>query len=294
MDASSPLIITGMHRSGTSLLAGFFHRSGIHLGDELMGAKPSNPYGHFEDVEILEFHTAILQRDFGHSLWVPMPRKAWVLPALTAADRARAEALVAHRKGKARAWGWKEPRTCLFLDLWHELLPNAHFLFVVRHPRLVLDSLGRRNNTRAYHIWLHNRFLRAWLLYNRECLRFHLENPRRCVFVYLEEMLQSPQALIAYLSQWLRMPLDLQVFQSLYDPEVLADRPAQIRLVSPILYRRCLALYRQMPGTGPHAALGTGSHARSFAPSRRRLKTGPGPESAQRAGATGPGGEEIP
>lgn len=252
MDSSSPLIITGMHRSGTSLLAGFFHRSGIHLGDVLLGASPTNPSGHFEDVEILEFHRAILQREFGHTMWAPKP------PQLTSADRSEAEALVAQRMSKAGAWGWKEPRTCLFLDLWDELLPAANYLFVIRHPRLVLDSLGRRNNTRFYHFWVHNRFVRAWIVYNAECLRFYQEHPGRCVLVQLEELLQSPRAAIAHWSRWLGVSLDVEVFQSLYDPAVLADRPAQIRLASPVLYRASLSLYRQMVGARSGSAFETG------------------------------------
>lgn len=246
MDRSSParepnpLIITGMHRSGTSLLAGFFHSSGIWLGDQLLGARPSNPFGHFEDVEILEFHKGVLQREFGHTMWAPEP------PRLTASDRAKAEALIADRTAVWRDWGWKEPRTCLFLDLWAELLPGARFLFVVRHPRLVLDSLGRRNKTRFYHSRIHNQFLRSWLVYNRECYRLSQESPARSAVVSLEGLVQSPGVAVARLSQWLGLSLDEGLLRQLYDARVLANRPAQLRLASPFLYRNCLAVYARL------------------------------------------------
>ncbi len=289
-DASSlgrevwPLIITGMHRSGTSLMAGFFHRSGINLGDELMGARPSNPYGHFEDVGILEFHRSVLQRAFGHTLWVPGP------PRPTVEERAKAEALVTARSNKGQAWGWKEPRTCLFLDLWSDLLPSAHFVFVIRHPRLVLDSLGRRNKTRFYHFWAHNRFLRGWQVYNAECLRFYQEKPSRCLLVCLESIVQAPKLVVDHLSLWLGVPLSVQVFQELYDPKVLAERPVQMRLASPWLYQSCMSLYRRMSQAGqcPGANRSAGTLV-EWGPGadERRRPTGTG-----RTAAKGQGGQE--
>jgi hypothetical protein len=143
---------------------------------------------------------------------------------------------------------------------------------VIRHPRLVLDSLGRRNNTRFYHFWVHKRFLQAWQVYNWQCLRFHCDNPGRSTLVMLEDMLQGPQAVVADLAEWLGLSLDAGAFQDLYDPRILAGRPAQVRLASPLLYRRCLSLYRRM----------------------RRLISGRRPERSGRAETTGQGGDENP
>ncbi len=239
MNNETPLIITGMHRSGTSLVAGFIHRSGIDLGSELVGAKKSNPFGHFEDMDILEFQRSVLLREFGHQMWVPQP------PRLGEADKARAMELVSARQNKPY-WGWKEPRTSLFLDFWDELLPDARYLFIVRHPLLVLDSLSRRNNTRVYHFWKHNTFLRAWLVYNQECLRFYQAQRARCTLVTLERVLQAPDAFVDLLSQRLTFEFDVQVFRALYDSTALTDKKSQRLPVSPRLYSKSLALYDQI------------------------------------------------
>ena len=55
-----PLLILGMHRSGTSLLAALLEDWGVHIGETLVGADVGNPRGHFEDRDILDFHTRAL------------------------------------------------------------------------------------------------------------------------------------------------------------------------------------------------------------------------------------------
>jgi hypothetical protein len=38
-----PLIILGMHRSGTSLFASWLDKCGINMGDKMLGAGVGNP-----------------------------------------------------------------------------------------------------------------------------------------------------------------------------------------------------------------------------------------------------------
>lgn len=57
-----------------------------------------------------------------------------------------ARELLAVRVRSGVAWGWKEPRTTLFLDFWQERLPDARHLFVFQRPWEVVDSLFRRGD----------------------------------------------------------------------------------------------------------------------------------------------------
>ena len=50
------LIISGMHRSGTSLIAGMLAQAGVDLGDRLVPAARDNPLGFFEDADFVAFH----------------------------------------------------------------------------------------------------------------------------------------------------------------------------------------------------------------------------------------------
>jgi hypothetical protein len=239
----APLIITGMHRSGTSLIASFVHHSGIDLGNDLLGPRKSNPYGHFEDKEILDFHRDILVREFGHSMWVPGP------PEVTEEDRQRTTQLIAARRHKPR-WGWKEPRTSLFLDVWNRLLPDARFLFVVRHPLQVLDSLSRRTKSKFYQFRKHNKFLRAWMTYNHECASFYHRHHDRSVLVDIELVISDPATFVETLSQLLSFDFSTKTFRRLYEPGALTRKTTHTLLASPELRSASLSFYQQLTSQG--------------------------------------------
>ena len=59
--ARTAIIITGMHRSGTSLTASLLQSAGVKIGDRLMGKGTGNSQGHFEDLDFVEFHQQVLE-----------------------------------------------------------------------------------------------------------------------------------------------------------------------------------------------------------------------------------------
>jgi hypothetical protein len=54
------ILLLGMHRSGTSALAGMLHSGGIKLGDDFIQPLPENPKGFFEDLKIQNINKQIL------------------------------------------------------------------------------------------------------------------------------------------------------------------------------------------------------------------------------------------
>ena len=54
------VIILGMHRSGTSMIAGILECLGVNLGENQLGKQWFNPLGHFEDVDFLSLNKDIL------------------------------------------------------------------------------------------------------------------------------------------------------------------------------------------------------------------------------------------
>ena len=143
-----PLLVLGMHRSGTSYLARLVQSMGVFIGDELVGPQEGNPRGHFEAVSVLEFHQHLIasrlgpeRRAFDDGMLV---QEAFG-PTFTGDERRAAESLAASLR-RPGPWGWKEPRTCLFLDLWKSVLPDARAVIVYRHPLEVQQSLLRRRH----------------------------------------------------------------------------------------------------------------------------------------------------
>lgn len=184
-----------MHRSGTSLVAGFLHESGIDMGNRLIGASHGNVYGHFEDADFVDFHSAILERE-QWDMW-----RAKELPSTRPQDAEKAKRLLRERNSKP-LWGWKDPRTCLFLAFWNDLCLRARFLMVVRSPTEVVDSLRRRDGGEDDY-WLSNTLrLHAWLLHTRACLRFKLSHPNNAAVVILDRVLADPAAFSRFLTEW--------------------------------------------------------------------------------------------
>ena len=63
MTRPETFIITGMHRSGTSLVARFLHLSGVDMGKEWIDPNEDNPLGYFEDADFVSLHQRILARN---------------------------------------------------------------------------------------------------------------------------------------------------------------------------------------------------------------------------------------
>jgi hypothetical protein len=74
--ANRPLVICGMHRSGTSLTASLFGGAGVNLGDRLVGPNVGNSLGHFEDVSFLEFHMRVLRGEISQLIADPAAARA--------------------------------------------------------------------------------------------------------------------------------------------------------------------------------------------------------------------------
>ncbi|MGC9502968.1 glycosyltransferase [Baaleninema sp.] len=221
------LIVTGMHRSGTSLMASLIQKVGVHIGDELLEADDRNRHGYFEDREFLEFQRSILQACCveGEEGW---PDWGWTVSERL--DRSRfedykeiARRLIQSRQESEKIWGWKDPRTALLLEFWHELIPDAKYLFVYRYPWDVADSIARLNAPifADKPDWA----LRIWSYYNRHILDFYKRHFQQCLLVHTNTALNHPEHLSKLLKTKLNLeldrPLTTENVAEIYDPNLL-------------------------------------------------------------------------
>ena len=70
-----------------------------------------------------------------------------------------------------RIWGFKDPRTLLTLDGWLDVLPNAEFVGIFRHPALVALSLQQRD------LFPVEKSFKLWQIYNQRLLQLHEVHP---------------------------------------------------------------------------------------------------------------------
>jgi len=205
-----------MHRSGTSAITRVVNLLGLPLGrpDDLYSA-PDNPSGHWESVSLCATNDAVLGLLGGTDIRPPRLRSGWertskaqsILPAM----RAVFQDVYADAMGADGMWLWKDPRLCLTLPIWRQILDNFCVVLVIRNAAEVADSLHRREGFPTL-------YCRAvWDVYNRSALRALAELP--VVVVDFDQMVRDPSnqtKLLAKRLDGLGIPIT-------GDPEVAAD-----------------------------------------------------------------------
>ena len=156
------LAVLGMHRSGTSCLAGALEQAGVFLG-EVFTKNPFNARGNRESARVMALHEGLLA-DHGCA-WDAPPPAGETLPwsSNRRAERDGITALFADRP----VWGFKDPRTLLCLPGWREALPGLETVGTFRHPLAVAGSLAHRNGLPR------ERALELWRNYNARLLAEH-------------------------------------------------------------------------------------------------------------------------
>ncbi|MGH3086625.1 MAG: hypothetical protein ACRDSJ_04825 [Rubrobacteraceae bacterium] len=226
---SRQLIVAGFHRSGTSLVCQLLGRAGLFLGYELLGANRSNPYGHFEDVEILDLHKQILA-DNGKTWRVDEPFS----PVLTDSHWRKMRRIIERRGAEHEAWGFKDPRVCLFLMVWKHLLPNARVLLVYRSFADSTHSLVRRramemfskggDRQRLGQFWDEpDLALRMWLVHNEALIAFARAYPEDTLTVSLD-MVRDGFPLAGAVNRRWDFGLDDVRASEVFDPSVTFGR----------------------------------------------------------------------
>lgn len=156
--------ILGMHRSGTSAVAGMLAEHGVEFGP-VRTRNRFNRRGNRELPELNELHEALLQRA-GGSWWDP-PGSVEVTPG----DLNRRDEILDTIQGDPR--GVKDPRMLVCPELWGDV--DMKRVGVIRNPVSVRQSLARRAAERPHK---HPQFSprqweELWAAYNRALLAEH-------------------------------------------------------------------------------------------------------------------------
>lgn len=220
-----PIIILGMHRSGTSLIAELLKDLGLFIGNDLNV--------HFESKSFLEINDFILSTAHAH----------WDYPLNIENlldDKASFENVVFNiqkiinnfnfkkqywgiqnillKKQKKLHWGWKEPRTTATFPIWLKLFPNAKFLFIHRNGVDVAQSLNLREkkrqgkiNSPVYSLRCLdiNESFKLWEEYNNiyEKYKNLISNSNLLSFSY-EDLIEYPIKHLKIISEFIGLNID--------------------------------------------------------------------------------------
>jgi hypothetical protein len=183
---SRPIVVLGMHRSGTSVVTEILRALGSHAGEhsELTPPDIFNPTGYWEHKEAVQLDVEILEALSAN--WTDRIASADVsrlAPDQRAAYVARAKAVAQSLEGRG-PFLLKDPRMSLLFPLWREALGDPVCVIAWREPLAVSRSL----RTRDRHPLLVG--LAAWEHHYRTILRDTEGLPR--VLVSYEELLADP------------------------------------------------------------------------------------------------------
>ena len=118
--------ILGMHRSGTSLLAGTLQECGLELGDVNTQA-PANDKGNRESWLLIALHEDVLRKAGGFWHRPPTQPVTW-----TRLHRTVRSLFIEEFLG-VPLWGFKDPRLLYVLEGWLEALPALEAVAIFRH-----------------------------------------------------------------------------------------------------------------------------------------------------------------
>lgn len=234
-----PIVVCGMPRSGTSYVASLLAAAGVFLGERILGPSPSNPRGHFEDLEFTDMHERMLIEQNAQ-----MRERAMINDfALEARFEPEARALVARRMTRPM-WGWKDTRNGLFLDFWRRLLPEARFVLVYRKPWEVVDSLVRRGDPDI----AGNEAVAAlaWTEYCERLLRLRAEMPERTLLGDVRGIAADEPGFLTMARDRLGYPLVVPR-RAFFEPALL--RSTDLPLAEPAgadVYGEAAAVYEQL------------------------------------------------
>lgn len=182
------IIVLGMHRSGTSALAGTLAKLGVRLPARLLAENEYNPKGYFEPEHIVAIHDRLLAAaGLSWSSIAGLP-EAWYGSAEACAYAGELAAAVREDYGDAALYVVKDPRMCRLMPLWRMVLDEvgaqSRFVIALRHPFEVARSLETRDGLPLAHGYL------LWLCHMLAAER-ETRGARR-VFVHFDALLSDP------------------------------------------------------------------------------------------------------
>lgn len=187
------LLVLGMHRSGTSAFTGTLNCLGIVLGKNLLNSSEDNEKGFFENNYLIGIDEKILKFfDSGWDRVQGLPEKWWKNKSIKV-FRDEIKDYLSLEFNNAAIFGIKDPRICILLPLWLEILEELNIvskiIIVIRNPFEVARSLNKRDGfstEKATILWM-NHILEA---------EFYSRNYSR-VFCTIDELLEAPAKTVA-------------------------------------------------------------------------------------------------
>ena len=209
------LLITGMHRSGMSVLLECLDLLGVSIGKSKSGKYSGNGAQTTATNEITTTHDVLL-RDLGCK-WdmVGALPGDWMETRAAKNARERVRNIIKNNFSKNGLWAVADPRLSRLMPLWQSVLQEMNltpgFLLTIRHPWEVAQSLKKNCRMDIGHGHL------LWLALNKEAFDLCQSSPYT-VTTY-DQLLADPSAILNDIASQFGLsfpnPLQKQIYQIL-------------------------------------------------------------------------------
>lgn len=230
LESASPVILIGMHRSGTSLLTRLMGMLGVFMGAD---HDPNAESKHFRRLNKHTFHAVQAEWNTPERVIAAMRKSDFVMEQaryyqthlLTGVGGilywGMRRWLALYTGAPLPHWGWKDPRTSLTLPIWLQVFPQARVIHIIRNGIDVAISLHRRQlkqtqrrfgphpdhrDPRGYDF----RFcFSLWEQYQSHLLTYRDGVPAsQYTEMHYETLLREPEKSLRYLMMQIDMQLD--------------------------------------------------------------------------------------
>lgn len=191
------LIVLGMHRSGTSAVAGVLNLMGAYFSSPELAlpADPTNPKGYWERRDVIITNKTVMEKSGATWHNISQFDPFHISQDLQQEFKTHANPII-QSLNQHQQWLLKDPRLCLTLPLWQPLLHQPIILLVYRCPLQIAQSLEKRN-----HFPLPVG-LALWEKYMLQALQYSQNMPR--ILLNINDLIQNPQQSVKTLYQQLK------------------------------------------------------------------------------------------
>lgn len=226
-----------MHRSGTSLTASWLEQCGLLLQNKI-GAGTGNEKGHFEDKDFLRLHAERIKQKHKKS-------KGWILSdsrrlRFNELQKEKAGLILKKREQVAEVWGWKDPRTTIFLEDWKTIDPTIKYLILWRPCHIVVNSLVRRSLKATDEIYKINfkESVQNWAIYNKTIIRFVEKYPKDTLLINIEDLVINDEQFFSLLEDKFDLGLTYHTLDDVFDKNSFTSKKVDFSFLEKLLFVR--------------------------------------------------------
>jgi hypothetical protein len=191
-----PIIVLGVERSGTSVVAEMVHRWGAYAGasETLHEADAHAPRGYWEFLPLWDLLAELGDFASGATWWDCDFQQRIEDKAADPVYRIKATELMSQMH-KGDPWFWKDPALSHFLPFWKQIWDDAIYIITVRHPLDTAVSWQKfimPSNVKARISFVAMNLLR-WQHIMTQILQ-HTEDAPHRLFLGYEDIMRNPRA----------------------------------------------------------------------------------------------------